>query len=354
MKSSEIMLKKIVDKLKIKFKKNKAVLSITVILVLISFILYIIVILISYVYKNEDPIIKNILCPAFETLSSVLLSTAIGGIILSFFDFIEYAQKRIAEVMITNDFIKLLKKDALDDLKNKIDKVLFNISNDEYLKFSNQFYLYLNDCNNEYYYKEHSNRVTCQKIEFSNNKYKKILNQRTLVFGLKNNNKKINIKNILYYNYMDISELKQINIFKVKSVVIYYDGKRQNLKFNIKTDINKDTEFNQSIYNNTGICYIKDGIEIKENLKLVITYEVIEPLSDITYVTRMDKFCEDFNIDFVYDENDFCVAIQTFGFGLVPYSNKKNINICTNRIRVDFESNLYPGDGTIFTIINKE
>lgn len=346
-------MKERLKRLKNRIQKNKTVYQLTAFLVFIS----IIIILTNKQLQQSFPdnnLINNWISPVLVFFATSIISYAIGQIVLSFFDIINFVQNRISEVIFTKKFIRLLNNDTKREIKEVIETDLYDTNNSDFLEFQKSFEKCLCDSENVYYYKSHTNMVNCDIVEINGVKYRRLKNIRTIVYGKKNENSSILLNEVIKYNYKDIPEIKKEDIFVLEKVVLCMDNKeKKELSYTTKTLTNKDTKFNKSIYNKTAIGVLTDSINIEDNLKIQITYSAIEPLNDYSYVTRLDKFCNNFSITFTYNKDVFNVFFQTFGFGLIPYSNKKDVNKLENQIKIDLGGSSFPGDGTVFTIIPK-
>lgn len=342
-----------------KFKKKKNIYLIIGILILLSIILYMSDSAIKTRYPDSD-VVNTWISPIIVFVSTTMFTFAIGELVFSFFDFIEYVQKRLSEVFFSDRFVHILSPEKKKEIKQAINRDLFNTSNDNYLKFLDFFEKHLSKDEYEFYYKEHSNMVSCNKIVIQGEEYRQINNIRTLKFGKKDLGATVHFSDLVKYNFIEIPGIDNNQIFTVNNVLLIKvdpdkpkDSKKENLPFTIEIKPNTDAQFNSSIYNKTVLCKLQTPIKIKENYKIEINYTVLEPLSDLSYVTRLDRFCDNFSVDFSYSENEFKVNLQIFGLGLVPYSNEKNVKKMKNRIKVDFTNCSYPGDGTAFLICPK-
>lgn len=346
-------MKEKIKRLKNRIHKNKTVYRITAYLVFFSIIIILANKLLQQSFpKNE--LINSWISPVLVFLATSIISYAIGQVVLSFFDIINFVQNRISEVIFTKKFIRLLNDDTKREIKKDIETDLYNTNNPVYFKFQKSFEDCLCKSENVFYYKKHTNMVNCDITEIDGIRYRRLKNIRTIVFGKKNMNSDVLLEEVIKYNYKDIPKLKEQDIFNLEKVVLCTDDQeKKELSFTTKSLTNTDTKFNKSIYNKTAIGVLTDPINLEDNLKIEITYSAVEPLIDYSYVTRLDKFCCDFSITFTYNKDVFDVCYQTFGFGLVPYSNKKDVKVLENQIKIDIGKSSFPGDGTIFTIIPK-
>ncbi len=323
-----------------KLDKEKSLLTLpAIIIMLVSIILYILV----YIVEKQDQehiILHNFLLNA----ANVLMAVSIGSLVIEFYGFIDYMKNRIREVLLGDDYIKVLSDDKKKELKMKLDKHLYypnaTIRKDDLFYFVQEE---ITPLLQDYFYKEY---IISIDLEFEEKYIKKKITKKMVLQNL-DKQKEIILDDIIKLNLKKIPELPDEEQFKVLTF------KLDNQTYSYTTDRDENNEDPYSLYDHV-ITVKHNNICFKENATLLVEYETRSLKEDCYFSTRLNKPCHHYCIHMNYDQNKVDMYAQGFGFMDHGNNDRKEMRTVLNGKVIRFTDWILPGDGTIFMFKEKK
>jgi hypothetical protein len=283
-----------------------------------------------------------ILRKILDDMGIVLLAVGIGTIGLEFFGYIKYAKSRIEEVILEYDYLAKLKGEELQNLKYKLDKLIY--SPQGILPKDSFFYEVRENIDsllNFPFYKEYIVSVYCS-IEGGYIK-KRIYKQ--MVLTQLNPTKVQKVDNIVTIWFSNCGDLQDNELFSINRVVLKNGNKQDiDLKERVKCENIPDDENKKKVYVN---C---EDLIFTDDIMLEIEYTTKVPIDDKQYIHRVDKPCQHYCIHFDYDPNLIKIDYAHFCFMESRRFEKESIRTRPNGLVIRFNGWILPGDGTIFNI----
>ena len=283
----------------------------------------------------------------FCNIGNIFIALGLGTIVLDFFEFIEYVKERLIDILIDNEYISDLSVDKQVKLKNRLEKHIYSyadLEEDGLLKFvQDEIHPLIKD----YYYKEYITHVVCKLVDGKINKKIK----RRIVIA-KKCHEEINISVSTFFQSIlkGTPDEARANIV-LQSVII--DGVK------MRVDVDDDLEYKLHHTINEGISLYRNSFSLhgnpitlkEEDVVIEIEIDTTVDLDDYLYIQRVQKPCRNFTIHFHFNNTEFMVNCDAFGFMTSSVSDRMIQTDLDNCVVVRFTNWILPGDGVAFNIL---
>lgn len=300
--------------------------------------------------KFSHPILITIVYPLLEMICSITITAAIGTYFIEWKGFVGYIKTQLSEILSKPSMVKNLNNLHQSKLMSTLLSELTGVDSEKISGFMEKLYQVIRAQADIYgfYLLEQQNYVTCKLYKDQQGKliighngeyYRLLHHTRTSTYGNLRDGKSV-IQEILFVNTVVNSLPDNKSAVRIISVTINSRRLKQGTDYVIEVQENKDSVHIDTVYSKQFICKLKKPIEIKKETKVIIDYDTITPVSDFSYCTRMNHLCKRFTMTFEYVKEDFNIYPQAFSYG-----GQKNQQMVDNRINIDLDDWLFPGEG---------
>lgn len=290
---------------------------------------------------------KNI----YNNIAIVTMTFGLGSIILEFYGFVDYMRRRIKDVIIEEDYLKMLSDTKRKEIKRKLEKLILFPNVKEISKDSLYHVIErdITDILKDYYYKEFIISVNCT---YEEDHLKKTF-FKNITFAHIDPNKEIKLDHFINSCFTLFSDEKK-KIFELKKCI--FDGENVMDKIDVEyEDIKNDSNLDGKIYKKRVIVKSKSGelLKFKNKATLEMEYDTFVPKEDNNFTSRVNKPCQHYCVHFNYNEEEATVNWEGFGFMEQGKRHRLLTRKERNGITIRFKDWILPGDGSVFMIVQK-
>lgn len=290
------------------------------------------------------------------TLGQVLISISATAILFEHFGYVDYAVKRLRDVLTRDDVIATLSTDKKKEFKSKITKdlYLFGDTDENSLELISLLDNDMDQILSDYYYSEHITYVDffVRKIEGEKYFYKII--RRTFTAKPIKYGKTCKLDGILFLRTKAIGENENSKIKNITISKLKINGKEIS-----KYDYSCDGEKKLVDGDHYDIEYIlkinkEELITFNESCDIDISYETYTKYSDKIYAVTVDRPCRHFCCHFNIDTSKYDITLKGNGFMCYKNQQRKREIKTYNGKMLRFLSWILPGDGVVSVINEKK
>ncbi|MHB9095572.1 MAG: hypothetical protein ACYC21_12965 [Eubacteriales bacterium] len=320
-------------------------------------ICYLLKIAITFSLTSKSSPWLTTLDSALQNLGNILITVAIGSTVLNYYGFIKHMRDRIKEVIVGHDYIETMSSKKKKSLIDRLEKALFfkDIPDLGDNSLFDTVKTQVQPLLTEYYIKEYIVTVDC-KVE-KDHIIKKVLKE--IEYANLIPDKEVEIDFTPLDADFKVIDQQEEDLEKIKK---HYQLKRFKFgsedyteKVNVVYEKKKDDGINKDTYDWSARCDMNSigKLLFKNSVTLKIETESIVPRDDVHLIHRVPRPCKNYCIHFNYNSDECYVVGEGFGFmDVSPHSNveyRRN----KNGLVIRFKSWILPGDGVIFTILDK-
>lgn len=284
-----------------------------------------------------------------ETIGQTIISISFSSLLLEWFGYVNYTRKRMCEILVEDDVIKILDKKRKMELKSALIKDIYmynapTLQNEE----NNISTIIDNEMDNilrDYYFEEYIIYIDVSFVEHNGKKYIKKKLRHT--FTAKTINKQKCILESPINTYLKSSD-ENLEAFKLEKCKV--DGQLQDIS-NWKIIGEDNTDNMQQTYNK----YYSFSSIIKENNKIFTFNEKIDidfeystyvEIDDLVYIYQIRKACKHFCIHY-NAPIEYKILMEGFGFMSTSDSQRQRLVETETGCMLRFLDWILPGNGVI-------
>lgn len=282
------------------------------------------------------------------TIGQLIVSISMGSLLLEWFGYVKYTQKRLAEILCKDEVLDVITDKRKRELKTAILNNLYMPDKD--LGDNNIVSVIDNELDNilkDYYYNEYIMYVDISLMEEEGRKLIKKRIRRT--FSAETiNNQKCTLGAILS---AEINPVRGENTLELNSLKI--NGE----KYKVPIEKQDNTEDSSNHYDErfyADISTIKDKLVFEDKINIDMEYTTYTDINDTIYSHQINRPCKHYCIHFNYTSE---IDLDLVGFGFMSNfgENKKRLVKTSSGHMLRFLSWILPGDGVMaaLTIKNK-
>lgn len=315
----------------------------------LSIVIFLAMSFIKVVYIKEISLCKdiylNMLTLVGENIAISLFISGTISIIMETPNFKKYFLNRLIEVVISDEYLRILSHDRKMLLKNRLEKEIFFMDKTD---DPNSFFYVVQDkvtpLLDDYYFEGYHLHVDCYIEE--NYILKKIHRRMEIVTP---NNKDLTIKIPLGASMQKIVGIDDKSLYKILLFKEGIDDKTEEINKKLYLGNIDDPDENYNVK-------VKVNHELKVSGKCIIEIktQTMAPLTDINYSHRIVKPCRHYSLIFNLFNDFYKLSGNGFGFMTNNLGEETYVkNIYDKGIEIRFNDWIFPGDGAIFTIDKK-
>lgn len=300
--------------------------------------------------KKNSILFWKILHIVVSKSGEAIIVFGIGTIALEFSGFVKYTKNRLKEIVIEHDFLSKLKPDKLKEIKLKIESHLYPlnaVTNTDSLLHVIQ--KNVNPLLDSYFYKEY---IVDVNVEIEDGYIKKTIYKK-IVFSQYDDSKEQIIGTLFDIHFF---QPKSDNKSPLNLISFSFNKKNlppQNLLEEMKLHLKHEEILDDGKYKQRFILNC-DDLKFKEDVEINLTYNTFVPLTDRSFINRVEKPCQHYCIHFNYDKKQFKLFYSGFAFADLGNIYKKDVRTSRNSLMIRFKDWILPGDGTMFVLLDKE
>lgn len=293
------------------------------------------------------PGLLNIISVFLITLGSIMLTSAVSTFLLDKSGLIELLKIQLKDIMISDEYIKTLKREKLANIRQKINNELYcsGVASNEN-SLLNTVNRSIDPLLEKYYFEYYDLEVTC-KIE--NEIIKKVIT-RTMKLKPMDKTGTIMIKlKELFSNGFIFDEEEHAP--PVELLELEVDDADLMDKIILKKVVNRGCSYTEE-YFLAPVSGFEDHLLIPpRGTEVRIVIQTIVPIRDPFFYHKLPVACEKYSARFNYNHDECDVLYGTFGFLDSVIEGKCKTK--SDPITIKFNEWILPGDGVAFTIIPK-
>ena len=294
--------------------------------------------------------IMHIISVALVTFGSVVLTSAVGTILYRKTGFAEVFKEQLVQIICSSRFIKMLKKDTLQELKRDINEEIYSMeiakSKDSIL---NTVVNSIEPLLEKYYFQRYDLNVYCK---INGDFITKTITRKMIIKSTGDKNLELDIADFFSATFAE-SELGDDERVELREFVVNKKSYKQKVKID-KIEAAELGSYKQKYFLNAISNDVKKALTIgKQSIKVKIVVKTKTMLDDNMFIHKIPVACKEYKARVDY-KNDECKVIGApFGFMDTYIDEKCSVEqISEEAIEISFSEWILPGDGVVF-VINK-
>lgn len=294
-------------------------------------------------------VIENIgnLGDLLNTLGQVLITVSIGSLLMEWFGYVNYTRKRMCEILVEDEVIKVLDLKRKMELKSALIKNIYMynataLQNEEH-NISTIIDYEMDNILRDYYFDEYIIYIDVSILEVNGEKY--IEKKMRHTFTAKTINKEKCTLESPFNAYLKPPE-ENLSAFKLEKFVI--NGESQDIT-KWKMDENNNTKEMPKTYTkyypfDSIIDSNKSKFTFNEKIDIDFEYSTIVDIDDLIYTYQIRKACKHFCIHF-NAPIEFKILMEGYGFMSTGDSQRQRVVETETGCMLRFLDWILPGNG---------
>lgn len=296
------------------------------------------------VIAEFEEVIKNI--------GQLSITVSLGSMLMEWFGYVNYTRKRMCEILIEDEVIKVLDMNRKIELKSALIKNIYmynapNLQNEN----NNISTIIDNEMDNilrDYYFEEYIIYIDASILEQNGKKYLQKKMRHTFTAKTINNQKYILESPISTYLKppFENSDALVLNKFTINNEL----QNIQNWQVSVEDNQKEMKDTYTKYYTLKGIIESnKKLFTFNDKIDIDFEYTTTVDIDDLTYIYQISKACKHFCIHF-NAPNEYKILIEGFGFMSLGNTNKQRVIETENGCMLRFLDWILPGNGVAIII----